>query len=696
MDQTRRGFMKLGLAALPLSAAIGAGEASALADVNPAVDGEVAETLAQGVTGVPVHLLGPTFRADYIFSGAGLNGWKSLGNATWKEEDGVVVGTANDSSGGWLVLEKSYQNVSMYSAVHCANGCRAGVLLRAEKTPDGGMKGVFASLAEGDVAPYAVTLDAAGREVSRNKLAPPPPEFGPMGALNPNLPANQQVPGRGRGGRGGFGPAPPPAGVEIPESLKANNTAYRPGDWNEFEVRASDDDFNIRMNGGALGAGNALGGAAPPELGNYGPIVLYVGGTGEARFANLRYKDLSIVNQPKEAVSKDFRMQRLDGLYYSWSAQIADVNRDGVPDVIAGPYYYLGPDYTEAHEIYKPAPYNPAVDYPQVSMVSLAHDFTGDGWPDILVMSGNAGNGTGTLYVNPKGESRYWDRYVVLPKVGNEETLLKDIDGDGKPEIIHAMDNALCYSKPDPRDPTGDWVTTVISEKGPWGVNIGHGLGVGDINGDGQMEFLNAYGWWERPPKGSSQKLWTYHPQAFGRLGHSQGGAGGAEIGIYDVNGDGLNDVVTVLEGHGFGLAWYEQKRDSKGNISFVEHIIMDNFLTKNAGDVIFTEPHSIAYADMDGDGVVDVVTGKRSFSHLFAYADPDQFGPAVLYWYRTVRDKSAPGGARFVPELIHNRSGVGSHFAVADLNGDGMPEVVTSTAYGTFIFFNEMKKNRA
>ena len=74
-------------------------------------------------------------------------------------------------------------------------------------------------------------------------------------------------------------------------------------------------------------------------------------------------------------------------------------------------------------------------------MVNLAYDLTGDGWPDVLNMSGNAGNGTGTLYVNPKGENRRWDTLVVMQPpdgvVGNEETLLKDIDGDGKPEIIH-------------------------------------------------------------------------------------------------------------------------------------------------------------------------------------------------------------------------------------------------------------------
>lgn len=651
---------------------------------------------------------GPTFRADYIFKGSSLSQWKTLGQADWKAQDGEIIGTAKQPSGGWLILNKSFENAAFYSNVHCTSPCKAGVLLRATKTPDGGLKGVYLSLTDGDIASYELTLDANGAEVSRDKLAAGGGEAGAgAGYVGGSTHRNQQgiPPGpsfaatgggaaRGRG-RGGRAPVPVPEGVTIPPGLERPTGGFNPGEWNQIEVILYGESITPRFNGGTLG-GNVAGGKASEDFARYGPIALYVGGSGEADFKDLRYSDLNKLDVPKQEVSKNFRMQQLSNLYYSWSAQIADVNHDGVPDVIAGPYYYLGPDYTEAHEIYPPEPYNPGLDYAQSSMVSLAYDFTGDGWPDVLVMSGNAGNGTGTLYVNPRGESRDWDHYVVLPHVGNEETLLKDIDGDGKPEIIHAMNNQLCYSKPDPENPTGPWITKAISEVGPWGVNIGHGLGVGDINGDGRMDFINAYGWWEQPPKGSTEKYWTYHPQAFGRWGHYQGGAGGAEIGVYDVNGDGLNDVVTVLEGHGFGLAWYEQKRDAQGNISWVQHTIMDNFLTENAGGVIFTEPHSIAFADMDGDGIPDLVTGKRVFSHLFTFSDPDPFGPGVLYLYHTVRDPSAPGGAKFVPELIHNRSGVGSHFALADLNGDGTPDVVTSGVYGTFIFFNETKKSAA
>ena len=128
-------------------------------------------------------------------------------------------------------------------------------------------------------------------------------------------------------------------------------------------------------------------------------------------------------------------------------------------------------------------------------MVNFAYDFTGDGWPDILMVDQRPIY----LYVNPKGESRRWDRYNVVPQASTEIELLKDIDGDGKPEVLFGGDGAMEYAKPDPANPTAPWIVHKISER--IGVNA-HGMGVGDINGDGRMDVVSPRGWWEQPPEG--------------------------------------------------------------------------------------------------------------------------------------------------------------------------------------------------
>ncbi|MGC2403091.1 MAG: FG-GAP-like repeat-containing protein [Acidobacteriaceae bacterium] len=612
-------------------------------------------------------LSGPSFIPDG--GGSTLAGWHTLGQASWQVENGDIVAKGTNGA-GWLVLDRSFQDAALYTAFQCSGSCDTGVLFRLRSTPEG-MKGSFLRIEGSDLKAFNLTLDRDGKEIQRSELrsaggqirfAPPPPDpSAPQLPLHfPTLPS-----------------APP--GVTIP--ISRPRQGVREGEWNEVELLLDADILRVFMNDGG-----GYASVATEEMNGYGPVALYVGKDCEVRFKNLAYKDLAMKKDPPEEVGRGFRMQRLSPFYYGWSAAAADFNRDGKMDIVSGPFIYFGPDYLTSREIYPAAAYNASSQYSMNDWVEHAYDFTGDGWPDVLTTSHAGGGKDGAiLYVNPKGESRRWEKYKVVPVIQSEETVLKDVDGDGKPELVYEAEGYMRYAKPDPANPTGAWIIHTISEKGPWPA---HGIGAGDINGDGRVDIVGADGWWEQPPPGSGDQLWKYHPVAFGSW--SRASPGGSEIGVYDVNGDGLNDVVTSLQAHGWGLAWFEQKRNQNGDITFVKHMVMDNYNSKNAGGVTFSELHGTAIADVDGDGIPDFIVGKRFWSHLDDYFDSDPYGPAVLYWYKTVRNPKAPGGAELVPHLIHNRSGAGSDVLAVDLNGDGRMDIITSTRSGTYIFWGE------
>lgn len=379
-----------------------------------------------------------------------------------------------------------------------------------------------------------------------------------------------------------------------------------------------------------------------------------------------------------EKVIHEFERIQLSSVFYAEGAAIGDLNRDGQPDVIAGPYWYTGPDFQQRHAFYEPVEQD-RLAYSENFIVDI-EDVDGDGWEDILIV-GFPGEAA-YWYENPGNTDGYWPRNLIHPQVDNESPRFYDLTGDGQLELVFHTNGVLGFASWNESDPTALWTFTPVSGQWDWG-RFTHGLGIGDINGDGFNDILKKEGWWENPGTDSQVNLWEYHQADF-----AADQQGGAQILVTDVDGDGYNDVITSLEAHGWGLAWYRQVR-SDDTIEFEKNLIMGEAPEENPYGVAFSELHAFDLADMDGDGLKDFVTGKRWWAHGPQEGDHDPHGPAVLYWFKLDRSEDE---VDFIPFLVDYDSGVGVEVETGELSGNGYPDIVVSNKKGTFVFLNRPK----
>lgn len=643
------------------------------------------------------------FQPDIIVSGADLPSFYRIGEAAWSTRgEEIVARPSSGGTAGMSLFDQPLQDVAVHAEFLCTEECQIGVLVRAERNPDGTVRGYLASFGNSSPRFDLVSFDAGAREIARTSLANltgqarfvTPSDGVPPGA-SPTVPGvvdfrtfrgeRPKAPIIPAGGDirsaelpDGMAPAvavAPPAGATT--AARTDAPAIRPGVWHHADILADTNTVRARLDSTRGG----VGGVTLDDAQGFGLVGLYVGpGSGEVRFRNIAYKDIGRQTLEPETISPDFRMQKLDDFSYAWDAAVADINRDSHTDIVAGPYYYLGPTFETRREIYVAATYSPGTQYAP-NMVTYAHDFTGDGWPDVLATEGRQM----VLYVNPQGEPRRWARHLVVPGNASEFTLLADLDVDGMPEVLLVQGGRIAFAKVDPENPTTPWPVFFVSEPGQSAL---HSFGAGDINGDGRLDIVQVKGWWEQPESGVAAASWRFHPSVFDDPAYpGETPEGGGEMAVVDVNGDGLADVISSINAHGWGLAWYEQRRTG-ADISFVGHLIMGDYTQKNAGNLTVSQLHAgVVAADVDHDGVIDFFTGKKQWAHLDSNMDPDPAGVPYLLLYRGVRDTSAPGGVRFDPEVIHNRSGVGSSLTVVDVDGNGALDLVSSTVRGTFLF---------
>lgn len=495
----------------------------------------------------------------------------------------------------------------------------------------------------------------------------------------------------------------------------------------------------------------------------------------------------------------------IDKVFRSEGVGVADFNKDGKMDIFVGDVWYEAPDW-KMHDVRAYKKYDGAAGYSD-SFACFTGDFNGDGYPDAIVIPFP---GTPCYwYENPGAKGGTWIPHLLTNSACNETPIYVDLFGNGKqvlvmgwqPQGSKGNEGQMCYFSPG-KDPAQPWEMVSISgpsQKGkeiPGTQRFSHGLGHGDVNGDGRIDIIIPGGWWEQPEKVDGVTPWKFHPVDLNPVC--------ADMHTYDIDGDGKADIVSS-SAHNYGFWWHQQKAGKdgpaflrkdlfappgdiaklpadhklsaeelglynavnkartdlkkspwkmdanlsalaraaaeaagnqkkvegktayKGTIKHLKTTGGSKFnaeqalkellpdLEKNRdvhapalevgigfyrqGDGAYTcalvlgdkgafslpaQTHALHCVDINGDGLKDLVTGRRWWAHG-PRGDAGPNDPAYLYWFEARRDSN--GFTSFIPHEIDDDSGIGTQFAIMDMNGDGLLDIIISNKKGVFLF---------
>jgi hypothetical protein len=384
-----------------------------------------------------------------------------------------------------------------------------------------------------------------------------------------------------------------------------------------------------------------------------------------------------------------FQKHTLTNLYYADGINAGDLNNDGHVDIVSGPFWYAGPNFKHSHEYYKAVPLLTEKS-PSNSMFTFLHDWSGDGWLDVLVL-GRVHMHNAFWYENPAKSGNEWKKHFAFERVKGESPMLVDMNEDGQPELLAHWEGEWGFIAANKDKPSEPWKFYGVEHQHDW-PQFYHGEGIGDINSDGHADIILTDGWYEQPKNDPFDASWTYHE---GRLTEQRGGA---QIYVDDIDADGDADIVSSLHGHEWGLSWFEQVQQNEnvdapvtqlGRTIFCEHQLMGTREEEAKYGVAFSQPHALEFQDLNGDGRKDIIIGKRVWAHG-PKGDVEPMGTPVIYWFEATDNEA--GNVTFKPHLIDNQSGVGTQITIKDVNNDGRPDVLSASKLGAFVFLNQIR----
>lgn len=371
------------------------------------------------------------------------------------------------------------------------------------------------------------------------------------------------------------------------------------------------------------------------------------------------------IKKAKAPVTKNtipimFSPKKVDGPAEKWcgpfseGSAVFDVNNDEVLDIVAGPNWYKGPRFEEKTNFR-----DLKVEGEFVSNgCDHAYDVNGDGWTDVI-SNGWFGDQNIYWYQNPGNTKSKWEKHLLIEDQNVEFTLFEDVDGDGDPDIIpchwytEPMSD-LCWYE----NQNGTFIKHLIQKEVER-----HGIGLGDLNNDGRKDIITVKGWFEAPEDYQNGE-WIWHKEL-----SIDSEAASLPMVVYDVNGDGLNDII-YGEAHAYGLYWMEQKPGKK----WKKHII----------DQSWSQVHQLVLFDIDEDMELELVTGKRLRGH--AGKDPGSSDPLGIYYYDI--DTATQTFKRNT--LVYNaKIGTGMQINIINVDSDTDNDIVVSGKSGLYILEN-------